>query len=79
VQVLLLSDVLCTSWHANEMGNVEAGQTVCVWGLGPIGLMTLAWYVMRPSDDVRLLGAYCLRSYNLLVLFTGPSFEELHD
>lgn len=34
LDVLLLSDVLSTAWHANEMGEVGKGDTVAIWGAG---------------------------------------------
>ncbi len=36
--VLLLSDVLPTGYQAAEMGGVHEGDTVCVFGCGPVGL-----------------------------------------
>jgi threonine dehydrogenase-like Zn-dependent dehydrogenase len=43
--VLLLSDVLPTGYQAAEMGGVEAGDTVAVFGCGPVGLVAArsAW------------------------------------
>jgi len=38
-KVLVLADILCTGWHANEKAQVGAGDKVCIWGCGPIGLM----------------------------------------
>ena len=38
-QVILLSDVLCTAWHGNELADVGKGDTVVVFGCGPVGLM----------------------------------------
>ena len=35
MQVILLSDILPTAWHANEMGQVGKGDTVAIWGAGP--------------------------------------------
>lgn len=37
-QVLLLSDVACTAWHALELAEVKEGSNVAIWGAGPIGL-----------------------------------------
>jgi threonine dehydrogenase-like Zn-dependent dehydrogenase len=34
---ILLSDVACTAWHANECGEVGKGDNVAIWGAGPIG------------------------------------------
>ena len=36
---LFLSDVLPTAWQAVAYAEVQAGDTVAVWGLGPIGQM----------------------------------------
>jgi threonine dehydrogenase-like Zn-dependent dehydrogenase len=36
---LFLSDVLPTAWQAVEYANVQPGEAIGVWGLGPIGQM----------------------------------------
>ncbi len=36
-QVLFLSDILPTGWMAAENCNIKAGDTVAVWGCGPVG------------------------------------------
>jgi len=43
--VLFLSDILPTGYQAAEMGGIKPGETVCVFGAGPVGLMTMrsAW------------------------------------
>ena len=43
--VLFLSDILPTGYQAAEMGDIKDGDTVCVFGAGPVGLMTMhsAW------------------------------------
>lgn len=43
--VLFLSDILPTGYQAAEMGSIKPGETVCVFGAGPVGLMTMrcAW------------------------------------
>jgi threonine dehydrogenase-like Zn-dependent dehydrogenase len=43
--VLFLSDILPTGYQAAEMGSISPGDTVCVFGAGPVGLMTMqsAW------------------------------------
>jgi threonine dehydrogenase-like Zn-dependent dehydrogenase len=44
-QVLFLSDILPTGWMAAENANIRPGDTVAVWGCGPVGQMTImsAW------------------------------------
>jgi len=49
---LFLSDILCTSWHANELGQVSKDQVVAVWGCGPVGLLSLAWAKFRGAKRI---------------------------
>lgn len=51
-QVLFLSDIVCTGWHANELGEVGPGDTVAVWGCGPVGLMAQAWARVRGAERI---------------------------
>lgn len=43
--VLFLSDIFPTGYQAAEMGEIDEGDTVCVFGAGPVGLMAMrsAW------------------------------------
>ena len=40
-QVLFLTDVLPTGWMAAENCDIEPGDTVAVWGCGPVGLFAV--------------------------------------
>jgi threonine dehydrogenase-like Zn-dependent dehydrogenase len=40
-KVLFLSDILPTGWMAAENCDIEPGDTVAVWGCGPVGLFTI--------------------------------------
>ncbi|KAJ3087466.1 hypothetical protein HK102_011038 [Quaeritorhiza haematococci] len=53
-KVLFLSDILCTAWHANELGAVSEGDRVAIWGAGPVGLLAamLARNVRKASQVV---------------------------
>ncbi|MCW1915878.1 glutathione-dependent formaldehyde dehydrogenase [Luteolibacter sp. GHJ8] len=44
-QVLFLSDIFPTGYQAAENAGIEAGDTVAVWGCGPVGQFTIqcAW------------------------------------
>src|SRR5690606_10371358 len=44
-QVLFLSDILPTGYQAAEMGEIKVGETVVVFGCGPVGLFAqrAAW------------------------------------
>ncbi|HET6614243.1 MAG TPA: zinc-dependent alcohol dehydrogenase [Dehalococcoidia bacterium] len=40
-QAVMLSDVMCTGWHANELSETREGDTVAVFGCGPVGLLAM--------------------------------------
>jgi threonine dehydrogenase-like Zn-dependent dehydrogenase len=40
-KVLFLSDILPTGWQAAENADIEEGDTVAVWGCGPVGLFAI--------------------------------------
>jgi threonine dehydrogenase-like Zn-dependent dehydrogenase len=48
-QVLFLSDILPTGYMAAENCSIQPGDTIAVWGCGPVGLFSIA--------SARLLGA----------------------
>ncbi|HXG91382.1 MAG TPA: zinc-dependent alcohol dehydrogenase [Blastocatellia bacterium] len=41
-KVLFLSDIFPTGWFAAENGNIRPGDTVAVWGCGPVGQFAIA-------------------------------------
>ncbi|KAJ0404580.1 hypothetical protein ATCC90586_004876 [Pythium insidiosum] len=51
-KALYVSDVLATSLHATELGSVGRGDTVAIWGLGPIGLYAAAWSKLKGAARV---------------------------
>merc|ERR1712130_864767 len=51
-KVFSLADSLTTAWHANELGEVSEGKTVCIWGCGPVGLYTAMWAKFRKAARV---------------------------
>ena len=54
VQGLLLSDILCTAWHGLERVEFKAGQTLAIWGGGPVGQLT-AYLAMKVRKASRVL------------------------
>jgi threonine dehydrogenase-like Zn-dependent dehydrogenase len=40
-KAIVLSDILCTGWHANQLSDTGPGDTVAVFGCGPVGLMAM--------------------------------------
>jgi len=54
ITALYLSDVLCTSYHTVKITKVHKGETVAIWGKGPIGVM-VALFVFREGAK-RVIG-----------------------
>ena len=51
-KVLFLSDILPTGWMAAENAQIEPGDTVAVWGAGPVGLFAVQSAVLMGAEHV---------------------------
>jgi threonine dehydrogenase-like Zn-dependent dehydrogenase len=51
-QVLFLSDILPTGYMGAEMCDIEPGDTVAVWGAGPVGQFAIASAYLLGADRV---------------------------
>uniref|UniRef100_A0A7I4C4Q5 Enoyl reductase (ER) domain-containing protein n=2 Tax=Physcomitrium patens TaxID=3218 RepID=A0A7I4C4Q5_PHYPA len=51
-QVIFLSDILPTGWHANELARVGEGDNVAIWGCGPVGMMAATSAFNRGANRV---------------------------
>src|SRR5690606_8562754 len=81
--VLFLSDIFPTGYQAAEMGDIEAGDTVIVFGAGPVGLFTAAsaWLlgagrvivVDRLNYRLAFAKSFCTENTELV------NFEEVDD
>jgi threonine dehydrogenase-like Zn-dependent dehydrogenase len=68
-KVLFLSDVFPTGWMAAENAEIEPGDTVAVWGCGPVGQFTMlsAWLmgagrvigIDRVPERLRMAQQHC--------------------
>jgi threonine dehydrogenase-like Zn-dependent dehydrogenase len=54
-QVVFLSDILPTAWHANELAQVHEGDTVGIWGSGPVGILAAHCAFYRGAKQVILV------------------------
>jgi threonine dehydrogenase-like Zn-dependent dehydrogenase len=52
----MLSDMLPTGMHGAELADVQFGDTVCVIGIGPVGLMTVRASVLRGAGRIMAVG-----------------------
>lgn len=50
--VLFLSDILPTGWQAALNADIEAGDTVGIWGCGPVGLSTIQSALLLGAERV---------------------------
>ena len=57
-QVLFLSDILPTGWMAAENCEIEPGDTVAVWGCGPVGLFAIQSALLRGAQQVIAIDHY---------------------
>lgn len=51
-KVLFLSDILPTGWQAAENAQIEPGDTVVVWGCGPVGLFCVQSAFLMGAERV---------------------------
>lgn len=51
-QVLFLSDIFPTGWMAAENADIEPGDTVVVWGCGPVGIFTIKSAILMGAGRV---------------------------
>ena len=51
-QALVVPDIACTGWHGNELADVQKGDTVVIFGCGPVGLMAQMWAKYRGASIV---------------------------
>jgi threonine dehydrogenase-like Zn-dependent dehydrogenase len=51
-QVLFLTDIFPTGYMAAEMCNIQPGDTVAVWGCGPVGIFAIASAYLLGAEKV---------------------------
>lgn len=49
---VLLADVFPTGFHATEQAHVRAGDTVAIWGAGPVGLMAALSARIKGASEI---------------------------
>lgn len=51
-KLLFLSDILPTGWQAAQQCEIEQGDTVAVWGCGPVGQMAIRSAILLGAEQV---------------------------
>lgn len=54
---VMLSDMVPTGFHGAELAQVEYGDTVCVIGIGPVGLMSVAASALKGAGRLFAVGS----------------------
>ncbi len=57
-KVLFLSDILPTGWMAAENCDIQSGDTVAVWGCGPVGLFAVQSALVMGAGKVIAIDEY---------------------
>jgi threonine dehydrogenase-like Zn-dependent dehydrogenase len=52
---VMLSDIFPTGYHATEMAGVEAGDTVVIYGAGPVGLLAAYSATLKSASKVMVV------------------------
>ncbi len=51
-QLLFLTDILPTGWQAAEHCEIKGGETIAIWGAGPVGLFAIKSAVVMGAERV---------------------------
>ncbi|CDX46934.1 S-(hydroxymethyl)glutathione dehydrogenase (Glutathione-dependent formaldehyde dehydrogenase) (fdh) [Mesorhizobium sp. ORS 3359] len=51
-KLLFLSDILPTGWQAAVQADIQPGDTVAVWGCGPVGQMTIRSAILLGAEQI---------------------------
>ena len=54
---VMLSDMVPTGFHGAELAEIEYGDTVCVIGIGPVGLMSVAAAKLKGASHLFAVGS----------------------
>lgn len=57
-EALFLSDILPTGWMAAENADIEPGDTIAVWGCGPVGLFAIQSAFIMGAESVIAIDHY---------------------
>ncbi len=56
-EACMLSDMIPTGFHGAELADVQFGDTVCVIGIGPVGLMAVAAATLKGASYIYAVGS----------------------
>ena len=53
----MLSDMMTTGFHGAELADIQYGDKVCVIGIGPVGLMSVAGCKLKGASEIYAVGS----------------------
>ncbi len=56
-EAVMLSDMVPTGLHGAELADIQYGESVCVIGIGPVGLMSVAGAKLRGAGKIYAVGS----------------------
>jgi threonine dehydrogenase-like Zn-dependent dehydrogenase len=77
--VLFLGDILSTAWQAVEQCDLEPGQTVAVFGCGPIGLLSIVCALELGAERVIAIDHVPERKALALKAGAAACFDDVDD
>jgi threonine dehydrogenase-like Zn-dependent dehydrogenase len=75
-KVLFLSDILPTGYMGAEMCNIQPGETIAVWGAGPVGQLAMASARLLGAERIIAIDRY---SYRLELALTKAGATDAID
>lgn len=55
---VMLSDIFPTGWHATELAGVKPGESVVIYGCGPVGLMAAHSAMIKGASKVMIVDSH---------------------
>lgn len=55
---VMLSDIFPTGWHATELAGVKAGESLVIYGCGPVGLMAAHSAMIKGASKVMIVDSH---------------------
>ena len=52
---VMLSDIWPTGWHATELAQLQGGESVVIYGAGPVGLFAAYSAILKGASDVMIV------------------------
>jgi glutathione-independent formaldehyde dehydrogenase len=54
-EYVMISDIFPTGWHATQLAGVQAGDTVVIYGSGPVGLMAAYSATLKDASKIMIV------------------------